>query len=491
MLPLSPSQTSSAIESTTFGAYAPIKSKLGQRTLKIIAIGAAVSIVIGGTGIAVGLALSSPFILIASIVCTLAAAIILALAILLAKRKSKLRIKAVKTNPQPTLTPLDKLKNAVLEKQTSHTDQKKLTDTLTSICNYIELHKTEWKQQVEQTGTNLYIPSSPKLLRSVQYNTDHTILIHFNKKKESDLVLGKGSYKVVKLALNYDTGEWLASAGLEKDNASGEIKALKLAQQKQPKYLIQSKYVVNYTNKKGKGKVRILTPFYSKGDLDTLIKNKTLTLAEKRKFTRQLVEGITDLHSKDLLHRDLKPHNVFVDENDLCVGDLGTLCENDDTAKRVVHCTTSWYVSPEYAKAQTKRISSRTEYDRVLKTCHTHKNHKKSQDCIAHTERKKAYSKQSKFIESTTKKHDVWSLGCILYQLNFTNQLPWTISGDESTVFQLLRNLNEDWFIEPTEKDSLEHLIWEMLRINPAQRISSEELRAKLDTSPALKLESQ
>jgi serine/threonine protein kinase len=60
-------------------------------------------------------------------------------------------------------------------------------------------------------------------------------------------------------------------------------------------------------------------------DLEKVINSKmNLTDDHIKYFMFQILKGIFYLHSGDVIHRDLKPDNIFVNKNcSLKIGDLG------------------------------------------------------------------------------------------------------------------------------------------------------------------------
>lgn len=66
---------------------------------------------------------------------------------------------------------------------------------------------------------------------------------------------------------------------------------------------------------------------YCEGDtLATFIEQNPYKEAEETKWRifTQITEALNYLHSKDLIHRDLKPQNIFLDKfNNVKLGDFG------------------------------------------------------------------------------------------------------------------------------------------------------------------------
>lgn len=66
-------------------------------------------------------------------------------------------------------------------------------------------------------------------------------------------------------------------------------------------------------------------PYYQNGDLRKyLLQNKIISFQEKMRIFIDILTGLKELHSKLIIHRDIKLRNIFVDENGRCiVGDIG------------------------------------------------------------------------------------------------------------------------------------------------------------------------
>lgn len=103
----------------------------------------------------------------------------------------------------------------------------------------------------------------------------------------------------------------------------------------------------------------------SNGSLADMVKRrKWLTMGEIRRFTIQLCGAVKYLHQRDVVHRDIKAGNIFLDANmNVKLGDFGlaALMEPDPSStaaqvsynRRTTFCGTPNYLAPEILSRKT------------------------------------------------------------------------------------------------------------------------------------------
>lgn len=136
--------------------------------------------------------------------------------------------------------------------------------------------------------------------------------------------LGSGSFGQVYLAYDLVDGQFVAIKNvLNNKFAREEVKLLKELQGS-PLVLRFVKEFLFYDDK-GIHRKGITTEYCDNGDLQNILESGvSVSHALKRKWLLELSQGIEYIHSKDIVHRDIKPQNILVDYyNRLRIGDIG------------------------------------------------------------------------------------------------------------------------------------------------------------------------
>ena len=69
-----------------------------------------------------------------------------------------------------------------------------------------------------------------------------------------------------------------------------------------------------------------MTPYYKNGDLDDLLSTGIRGNRSAVNLASEILNGLTHLHSRCFLHRDLKPQNIFLsDSGSALIGDFGSV----------------------------------------------------------------------------------------------------------------------------------------------------------------------
>ena len=245
--------------------------------------------------------------------------------------------------------------------------------------------------------------------------------------------LGKGAFSTVSLVKRKQDNKIYALKCVqisklsthERQNSLNEVRLLASINHKN---IIA--YKESFYNEKDQT-LNVILEYADDGDLQTKIiskKNSENVFEEKTIWSIfiQMVKGLNELHSKKIIHRDLKSANIFLMKNGVCkLGDLNVSKVVENELLRT-QTGTPFFASPEIWED-------------------------------------KPYSFKS----------DIWSIGCILYQMA---ALKMPFEGKNiKEVYYNLKNVN----IPPLPENYTEELmimIKKLLKLKPEQRPSTQEI---------------
>lgn len=153
----------------------------------------------------------------------------------------------------------------------------------------------------------------------------------------------------------------------------------------------------------------------------------TLTEPEVRYYLRQIISGLKYIHSRGILHRDLKLGNFFVNENmELRLGDFGLAAklETVELRKKTI-CGTPNYLAPEVLNRQGHGTES-----------------------------------------------DVWSLGCVMYTLMCGNPPFETL--DLKETYKCIKDVRYN--LPSSLSPAAQKLISSILQKNPSDRLALDQI---------------
>lgn len=149
---------------------------------------------------------------------------------------------------------------------------------------------------------------------------------------------------------------------------------------------------------------------------------------ETRYFIVQLAEALKFLHEKNIIHRDIKPDNVFIHQMKVKLGDFGLSTKlADSTSKTNIICGTPNYIAPEILN-------------------------------------EKYYGPEV----------DIWSLGVLVYTMLIG--YPPFETKDIKTTYDRIKRCDYSYPSHIELSKETKHFIARCLDLNPETRITSEEV---------------
>lgn len=167
--------------------------------------------------------------------------------------------------------------------------------------------------------------------------------------------VGEGTYGRVFKAVDIRTNDIVAIKQLFSLNQEEGVSYLALQEIKSLKFLSDCKHIVKLLdvfsekdNNSNNDSLCLVFPFAS-SDLTGLLSVPSYTppLAHVKCLFKQLLEGLSEIHKRHLMHRDIKAANLLIHHGNLVLGDLGMMTNYKQRTEFPANVVTLWYRSPE------------------------------------------------------------------------------------------------------------------------------------------------
>lgn len=162
--------------------------------------------------------------------------------------------------------------------------------------------------------------------------------------------IGKGSFGVVHLGLQRLTLRRVAIKKIKMNDAEDSEKLRKIEGEiKVMQKLSHCNVLRLFEYFQHKNHVFIILEYCFKGDLQKHLRTEGHLKEEKaRKYFFQIASGLQHIHDNNIIHRDIKPDNILIDEFDQCkICDFGISRAIDPEELIREQCGTPAYLAPE------------------------------------------------------------------------------------------------------------------------------------------------
>lgn len=242
--------------------------------------------------------------------------------------------------------------------------------------------------------------------------------------------LGSGSYSIVYEVICKATLKHYAMKKIQLDKLSKNQKKyteteIQVLSELDHPYII--KFIKSFEEK---GSLHIITELAPGGDLQTRINilkltNGKMDLDTIWRYSYQIIAGLKELHSRNIIHRDIKATNIFMmNEHTIKIGDLGISKFIDDITSTQIGTPAT--MSPEIWNG-----------------------------------------------EGYNEKADMWSLGCLIYQMASLSHA--FTSPNYVTLYQKISSVQYKKSL-PSYPPILSSFIEKLIQRDPTLRPSAEDL---------------
>ena len=237
-------------------------------------------------------------------------------------------------------------------KSTIKLDQNKIPN-LEKLINNSKRQNTNSTLSSSNRDSNYYLTLSVKLSNYIK-----TYYLKYNNYPETSLsfykygrLIGQGAFGKVNLGLNILTGRIVAIKSFNKKTLSKNNNEKKILYEtnlmKQLNHPNITKILELFETE---DYIFIIMEYINGGNLFSFIKKRRKLSEKTAKFLfKQIIEGIKHIHSKNIVHRDIKLENILIDlKNNIKICDFGIgKILKKKKEKLFEQCGTPMYMAPE------------------------------------------------------------------------------------------------------------------------------------------------
>lgn len=161
-----------------------------------------------------------------------------------------------------------------------------------------------------------------------------------NEGKNSSVFLATDKQLGARLVVKQITKESLKNLGIDIEEYYNESQAL---------YASKSPYVVEIQYAcEDEENIYLTMPYLKSGSLNKVMDEKNLTVREIIKYSNDILNGLALIHSKHLIHLDLKPTNILIDDSGKAkITDFGLAKFLDENGLAEQGYSYNWHREPE------------------------------------------------------------------------------------------------------------------------------------------------
>ena len=170
--------------------------------------------------------------------------------------------------------------------------------------------------------------------------------------------IGIGSFSKVYYGYQKDTRQEIALKKITFSSLDNNIKD-KILSEIMILHQMNHDHIIKLYEYKFHGEyIMLVTEYCNQGDLSNWMKTKH-SMEETIRFMRQIANGISYLHDKNIIHRDIKPQNILIHNDMIKICDFGfsTMIKNNLQLCSSI-CGTPLFMSPEILFGEKYNLSS-------------------------------------------------------------------------------------------------------------------------------------